>query len=73
LIDDVFRGVKDDPAAFEIRAAAAASSGDFKDAVKSQSKAVSMAGHLKWDVAPLNERLAHYTASQPWYGTLLEF
>jgi len=73
LLDDVFRGVKDDPAAFEIRAAAAASSGDFKDAVKSQSKAVSMAGHLKWDVAPLNERLAHYTASQPWYGTLLEF
>jgi TPR repeat protein len=73
LLDDVFRGVKDDPAAFEIRAAAAASSGDFKDAVKSQSKAVSMAEHLKWDVAPLNERLAHYTASQPWYGTLLEF
>ena len=73
LLDDVFRGVKDDPAAFEIRAAAEASSGDFKDAVKSQSKAVSMAQYLKWDVAPLNERLAHYTASQPWYGTLLEF
>jgi hypothetical protein len=32
-----------------------------------------MAQYLKWDVAPLNERLAHYTASQPWYGTLLEF
>jgi hypothetical protein len=73
LVDAVFRGVKDDPAAFEIRAAAQASAGDFTGAVKSQSQAVSMAQQLKWDVNPLNERLARYTARQPWYGTLLGF
>jgi TonB family protein len=73
LLDEVFRGVKDDPTAFEIRAAAQASSGDFWEAVKSQRRAISMAQNLKWDVAPLNERLAHYTAKQPWYGALLEF
>jgi len=42
-------------------------------AVKSESKAISMAERLKWDVAPLNDRLARYTANQPWYGTLLDF
>jgi tetratricopeptide (TPR) repeat protein len=73
LLAEVFRGVRDDPTAFEIRAAAQASAGDFKEAVKSQDKAISMAQHLKWDVVPLNERLAHYTENQPWHGALLEF
>lgn len=73
LLDKVFRGVRDDPAAFEIRAAAQASSGQFNDAVKSQSKAISMAQRLKWDLTPLNDRLAHYTAHQPWFGALLDF
>jgi TonB family protein len=73
LLDEVFRGVRDDPTAFEIRAAAQASSGDFKEAVKSENKAISEAQHLKWDLAPLNERLARYTGNQPWYGPLLEF
>jgi hypothetical protein len=73
LLDEVFRGVRDDPTAFEIRAAAQASSGDFKEAVKSEDKAISEAQHLKWDLAPLNERLARYTGNQPWYGPLLEF
>jgi tetratricopeptide (TPR) repeat protein len=73
LLDEVFRGVNDDPAAFEIRAAAQASAGQFEDAVKSERKAVAMAQALKWDVAPLNERLSHYVAKQAWYGTLLEF
>jgi hypothetical protein len=73
LLDDVFRGVNDDPVAFEIRAAAQASSGEFKDAVKSESKAILMAQRLKWDLTPLEERLAHYTASEPWHGALLDF
>jgi len=30
-----------------------------------------MATRLKWDLAPLNERLAHYESRQPWYGDLL--
>jgi uncharacterized protein len=73
LLDEVFRGVKDDPTAFEIRAAAEASSGDFKAAVKSENNAITKAQHLKWELAPLNERLARYSGNQPWYGTLLEF
>jgi hypothetical protein len=41
--------------------------------VKSESKAITMAQRLKWDITPLNARLAHYTANQPWYGALLDF
>jgi TPR repeat protein len=73
LLDEVFRGVKDDPTAFEIRAAAQANSGDFKDAIKSEREALTMAKRLKWDVAPLDERLTHYTVNQPWRGNLLDF
>jgi hypothetical protein len=69
----VFRGVKDDPTSFEIQAAAHASAGEFKDAVQSEREAVAMAQKLKWDVTPLNERLAHYMTNQPWRGSLLEF
>jgi uncharacterized protein len=73
LVNEVFRGVDDDPTAYEIRAAAQASAGEIKDAIQSEKKALVLAQRLKWDVTPMNDRLAHYTASQPWYGTLLEF
>lgn len=73
LLDDIFRGVHDDPTAFEIRAAAQASAGQFKEAIKSERRAIDMAQHLKWDVTPLNARLIRYTANQPWYGALLDF
>jgi uncharacterized protein len=73
LLDEVFRGVDDDPTAFEIRAAAQASAGQFEQAVKSERKALSMAQALNWDLTPLNERLGRYVARQPWYGNLLEF
>jgi uncharacterized protein len=73
LLDEVFRGVKDDPTAFEIRAAAQASTGEFKEAVQSEHKAIAMAQRLKWDVTPLNERLANYMGNQPWRGRLLDF
>lgn len=73
LIDEVFAGVKDDPTASEIRAAAAANSGDFDKAVKVENKALDQAWHLAWDLTPLRERLAHYRAHQPWYGDLLGF
>jgi TPR repeat protein len=73
LLDEVFRDVKDDPTAFEIRAAADASAGKFKEAVQSESKALLMARRLSWDVTALNERLANYTANQPWHGALLDF
>jgi len=73
LVNEIFRGVGDDPTAYEIRAAAQASSGQFAQAVKSEKTALSLAQRLKWDVAPMNDRMARYTANQPWYGTLLEF
>jgi TonB family protein len=73
LLDEVFRGVKDDPTSFEIRAAAQASAGDFKDAVRSEREALDIAERLKWDVTPLNARLSRYAANQPWRGTLLDF
>ena len=73
LLDDVFRGVRDDPIAFEIRAAAQASAGQYAEAVTSESKAVAMAKNLFWEIAPLNERLSSYSAKQPWYGELLDF
>jgi TPR repeat protein len=73
LIDAVFRGVDDDPTAFEIRAAAQASAGNFNEALKSESKAIAMAHRLRWDVSPMTDRLARYTANQPWHGALLDF
>lgn len=73
LLDEVFRGVDDDPTAYEIRAAAQANGGQFHDAVKSEEKALAMARRLKWDEAPLDARLARYAADQPWYGSLLDF
>jgi TonB family protein len=73
LLGEVFPGVNDDPTAFEIRAAAHASAGQFDDAVKSERSALHMARALKWDLAPLNARLSQYVAKQPWYGNLLEF
>jgi hypothetical protein len=73
LLDEVFREVKDDPTAFEIRAAAQASAGEYKEASESERKAIALAQRLKWDVTPLNERLTHYVANQPWRASLLDF
>ncbi|MFL6600941.1 MAG: TonB family protein [Steroidobacteraceae bacterium] len=73
LVNEVFRGVDDDPTAYEIRAAAQADGGDFKAAFSSENKALWLAEKLKWDLTPMDDRMAHYKAKQPWYGTLLEF
>jgi TonB family protein len=71
LLDKVRVDVSGNPTAFEIRAAAQAASGAFADAVTSERRAIAEASRLKWDLAPLNERLAHYESRQPWYGNLL--
>jgi|GEM_PF-2285226 len=71
LLEKVKADVSTDPAVFEIRAAAQAASGAFEDAVSSERRAIAMATKLKWDLEPLNERLAHYESRQPWYGDLL--
>jgi len=71
LLAKVKADLSTDPTVFEVRAAAQAASGAFADAVRSERRAITMAGRLKWDLAPLNERLAHYESRQPWYGDLL--
>ena len=71
LLDKVKADVSTDPTLSEIRAAAQAASGAFADAVGSERRAIARAAQLKWDLAPLNERLAHYESRQPWYGDLL--
>jgi TPR repeat protein len=73
LLDEVFRGVKDDPTVHEIRAAAQANMGNFKAAIDNEREAIKRAQKLKWDLTPLNERLAAYTLGQPWRGRLLSF
>src|SRR6266403_1878838 len=71
LLEKVRTDISGNPTAVEIRAAAQAASGAFQDAVSSERRAIAMATKLKWDLAPLNERLARYESRQPWYGDLL--
>jgi TonB family protein len=73
LLDGIFRKEKDEPSAYEIRAAARASTADYKGAVKDETYAIDRAKALGWDLAPLNERLTHYQAREPWQGNLFEF
>ncbi|HTX06379.1 MAG TPA: energy transducer TonB [Steroidobacteraceae bacterium] len=63
----------DDPTAVEIRAAAQAADGDFTRAVASEKKAIRQARYLRWDLSPLERRLADYQAGKAWYGNLLAF
>jgi hypothetical protein len=66
-------GESDNPATFEIWAAAQAAAGDFPHAIRSEQKALRMAHRLAWDPGPLEQRLACYQAHNPWYGNLLTF
>jgi hypothetical protein len=63
--------LQDDPAEFEIRAAAQASGGDFSQAAMSERAAIKRATNLHWDLTPLKERLASYESGAPWFGSLL--
>jgi TPR repeat protein len=71
LLKGIFSDVRDDPTAYEIRAAARAAQGDFAHAVASERKAIREAKDLHWDLSPLEQRLASYRAGKPWYGDLL--
>jgi TonB family protein len=73
LTDGLGREYKTDPSYWEIRAAANASVGDFKAAVKAQTNAVSEATHLGWDLALLQQRQSRYDSGQPWTGNVLAF
>jgi TPR repeat protein len=73
LTDSIEHSYKIDPSYWEIRAAANASRGDFKAAVKAQSKAVSQAIYLGWDLAQLKQRQSLYDSGETWAGNLLAF
>jgi len=73
LLDRVFVRSGDDPAQYEIRAAAKAHLGNFTGAVRDQSTAISCASNLKWDLTPLKERQMRYQWRQSWDGMLLTF
>ena len=71
MLDHLPGRLPEDPTPMEIRAAAQASLGQFAAAAKSQHEAIALAGRLGWDLAPLQNRLAHYQNQEPWYGDLL--
>jgi uncharacterized protein len=73
LIDSLGHPYREDPSLWEIRAAANASRGSFDAAIKSQSEALTKATELGWDLTPLKQRMALYTAHQAWSGDLLAF
>ena len=71
LLEQVMIDKELDPTAFEIRAAANATSGDFDAARNDQGRAIRMAAKLGWDLAPQKARLAKYESSAAWTGDLL--
>jgi hypothetical protein len=73
LAESLEHEYKEDPILWEIRAAANASREDYRDAVKSESKAISQATSLGWNLAPLQERQSLYASHKSWTGDLLEF
>jgi uncharacterized protein len=73
LTDSLEREYKHDPSLWEIRAAAKASRGDYKAAVKAESEAIDEATQLGWDLARLEQRQSIYSSGQSWSGNLLEF
>lgn len=71
LLDQLKRDKEGNPSIDEIRAAAQAAAGNFTSAADTERRAIAQAKYLKWDLTPLNERLARYGSGQPWYGNLL--
>jgi TPR repeat protein len=73
VLRKIFSEVRDDPTAYEIRAAAEAAQGHFERATDTELEAIKQAKWLHWSVLPLEQRLASYRAGKPWYGNLLAF
>jgi hypothetical protein len=72
LVDLTKRDFDSDPTALEVVAAAHAQLKQFEDAQSLQKRAIRTAMQLKWDVAPLQARLAKYQSGAPWTGNLLD-
>jgi TonB family protein len=64
---------EEDPSVWEVRAAAYAARGNYKDAGKNQSRAIKEAAFLGWDLTPLQMRRDVYASNQPWRGDLLAY
>jgi TPR repeat protein len=62
--------IQSDPQLFEAVAAAYAANGKFSPAVSSQETAIDRAKALEWNTRRMEERLAAYRSSQPWFGDL---
>lgn len=73
LADGLEHEFKRDPSFWEIRAAANASSGNFRAATKAQAEALNEAKRLDWDLTALNQRQSLYMSGQAWSGDLLAF
>jgi TonB family protein len=73
LIDGLDHEYKSDPSLWEIRAAANASRGEYKAAIKAQSRAITEATRLGWNLAQLEQRQSLFASGQAWSGNLLAF
>jgi len=65
--------IQSDPQMFEAVAAAYAASGDFRNAVTQQERAVGKAQSLGWNTHLLDERLSAYRHGRVWHGDLFSY
>ena len=63
----------EDPSVWEIRAAAYAARGDYKNAGKDQAHAIKEASSLGWNLTALQQRQELYAANRSWNGDLLDY
>ena len=73
LADSLQHDHENDPTLWEIRAAANAQRGDYKAATRAQSRAISQAKELGWDLTKLTDRETLYEGGRAWSGNLLDF
>ena len=73
LADELKGQYDHDPSLWEIRAAAYASRGDYKAAANAESKAISLATRLGWDLTALGQRQSLYASGKARTGDLLDF
>jgi len=73
LTDSISKELHEDPSLWEVRAAATAARGDYKEAGQYQSRAIKEATTLGWDLTPLQMRRDVYASNQPWSGDLLAY
>ncbi|HVC02866.1 MAG TPA: energy transducer TonB [Steroidobacteraceae bacterium] len=73
LADQAKREYSHDPSLWEIIAAANASRGNYKAAVRDEAHAIALAKRLRWDLTALRQRESRYASGSAWTGNLLAF